>query len=619
MVGVGGLRTSLRVGVMVVCNVVAGCSGADGGSAMATGSQAGGPCVVGSQSQCTCLDGQVGVAVCSVSGLQGACECGALAPSLIEPASRTGGYAMGTAGGLAGAPDANLNLAGSAGAATGTAGVASPWGPDQQSGQAGTVDAPAAASEDDAPVPVSSSLAVGVRITEIAAYQPVKVPLVQNGETVLERNAPVIEGRQALIRVFVETLPGYSAQDISAELRILSAEGAGYEQIETQRISRNSEDGEFDSTFNFDVPAEGMTADARYSVKLLQADGVAGSGAEADEDARFPRTPAEVAELGTRSTGGPLRVMLIPYRFGSDGSNRMPDISDEQIDLYRRSLMARYPVAEIELEIHDPVTYLGNLAPTRGWEGFLDAHCALRADEDPDPKVLYYGVINPRESLREYGGGIVGISYLPGPAANFGRCSVGVGFPGEIASTTMAHELGHSLGLPHAPCGVSGEPYPYTEAKVGVWGYDRTESTAAGVLIDPDEAFDLMSYCEPNFISDYNYQKLFERLRYLNLQFNVVQFAVEEQHFFRVLQYPDGRHEVMGRLTSRGEPAGAEEARPMVVIDDEGEEYEATGYFLEASEEGAGLWLVPDLADLYGAQAHGQAAVLTDGVEVRLP
>ncbi len=69
----------------------------------------------------------------------------------------------------------------------------------------------------------------------------------------------------------------------------------------------------------------------------------------------------------------------------------------------------------------------------------------------------------------------------------------------------MAHELGHNMSLGHAPCGDAGglDPFfPSTTAAIGIWGYDID----ADRLI-PATHKDLMSYCNPQWISDYNFAK----------------------------------------------------------------------------------------------------------------
>lgn len=105
---------------------------------------------------------------------------------------------------------------------------------------------------------------------------------------------------------------------------------------------------------------------------------------------------------------------------------------------------------------------------------------------------------------------------MPGGCGGGG--TVGAGFNGMTA--TMAHELGHVLGLGHAPCGlVSGdmgdpnypayEPYDTVNAKrasIGEYGYDSSTRT----VMSPNFFADFMSYCGPGWISPYHYRALIE-------------------------------------------------------------------------------------------------------------
>ena len=88
---------------------------------------------------------------------------------------------------------------------------------------------------------------------------------------------------------------------------------------------------------------------------------------------------------------------------------------------------------------------------------------------------------------------------------------VGLGTLGGRTSTssanseTIAHELGHNMSLQHAPCGFpSGidAAYPYQDGMIGAWGYDFS----SGRLIGPMNV-DLMTYCDPHWISDYHFDK----------------------------------------------------------------------------------------------------------------
>ena len=104
------------------------------------------------------------------------------------------------------------------------------------------------------------------------------------------------------------------------------------------------------------------------------------------------------------------------------------------------------------------------------------------------------------------------------------RASVGIGFVGQDAADTMAHEIGHAHGREHAPCGgASGvDPnYPYPQAQLGVWGYDIFEKT----LISPTKGRDMMGYCPNEWVSDYTYNALFERITAISTEKSALRAA----------------------------------------------------------------------------------------------
>jgi hypothetical protein len=141
------------------------------------------------------------------------------------------------------------------------------------------------------------------------------------------------------------------------------------------------------------------------------------------------------------------------------------------------------------------VTYAtdADVTRTEGWIELLSEVAALREAESSDRD--YYGMLP-----RTIGSPFAGLGYLGGPAA------IGDDDP-ETRAETMAHELGHNFGLPHAPCGDPASPdpdFPYPEGGIGVFGYDLLQREVE----DPAERKDLMSYCRPAWISDYNYEKV---------------------------------------------------------------------------------------------------------------
>ena len=544
-----------------------------------------GVCVPGAQVTGACDGGKQGVSICTPAAQPGMCACPAgSSPSVAGASAMIGGAGTSAAAG------AGAGTVGPAGTGAGAAGAAGMLAGGAGGGTAG------------APEPPAVALAAGVRIRELALYQPTKVTLASDGAEVIARNAPIVIGKQALLRVFVETLPGFAPRDLVAELELSSSEAAVQPLSVTARVSASSTDAELTSTLNNDLPATALVADLRYAVSLHEV-GMAAPTSAADPGARFPTEPDTLATLGARNAG-PLRVMLVPYRYEGDGSGRTPDLTDEFLASFHDILAVYYPTSEITIDVHEPVAYQASVTPNAGWEQWLDFHCALRGDEAPDPKTLYYGIILPKATQREYGGGIYGISPVPNPAGNYGRCSVGVGFQGP-AETTMAHELGHALGLPHAPCGLDNAgPFPYPEAKIGSWGYGFVSKT----LKDPEETYDLMSYCDPAFISDYNFEKLFERIRYLNLQFDERPSA--PVRYQRLLVTADGRAQLRGVSTLARIPGGPEEERVVALLDAAGHALgNATTYRFPLSEGGTSLWLLPEQAGAASAKLDGASVV----------
>ncbi|VAW32251.1 hypothetical protein MNBD_CHLOROFLEXI01-3228 [hydrothermal vent metagenome] len=70
------------------------------------------------------------------------------------------------------------------------------------------------------------------------------------------------------------------------------------------------------------------------------------------------------------------------------------------------------------------------------------------------------------------------------------------------------HELGHNFGRQHAPCNVSGDPnYPYAGASIGQYGLDGIGGSLQ--LLSPGGYVDMMSYCDPVWVSDYTYKALY--------------------------------------------------------------------------------------------------------------
>jgi hypothetical protein len=158
---------------------------------------------------------------------------------------------------------------------------------------------------------------------------------------------------------------------------------------------------------------------------------------------------------------------------------------------FSQTLWRIWPLKETSYTTRAPYTFSGTLSgqDANAWSQLLDELRALRQVDGSGR--YYYGFVKVG-----YTSGIAGIGYLGYPVA------VGWDYS-QSAPAVMAHELGHNFGRNHAPCGTGGDPYyPYPDGKIGAWGYDL----ASGALKDPNQYYDLMSYCGPQWVSDYSYQ-----------------------------------------------------------------------------------------------------------------
>jgi hypothetical protein len=329
----------------------------------------------------------------------------------------------------------------------------------------------------------------------------VKISLSRDGQAPAALNAPVIRGRSALVRAFVRPDAAFGMRE--AELRLVLKGPAG-ERVFTDRkvVGRASDETLPASTFNFTVPGDALGSELRYAVEVVTPAGCAAARSPAAGDQRV-----ETTQTGT------LKVTLVPIKYDADGSGRLPDLSEAQLKRYKDYLTAMYPVAAVELTVHPQVASTIALTEPNNWALMLDQMRALRAREAPPSDVYYYGLVNPASSGAEYckGSCVAGIAYRASTTAAAQRAGLGLGFTsGTVAAETMAHELGHTHGRAHAPCGnVAGEDpsFPGGKGDVGVWGYNIVTAAA----ISPTNRKDIMGYCSPKWISDYTYAALAAR------------------------------------------------------------------------------------------------------------
>jgi hypothetical protein len=356
----------------------------------------------------------------------------------------------------------------------------------------------------------SNTSVVGLSLSELAVYQAVKIPIMQDLTAIEgpQRNADVVQGRPAVFRVHVTPQAGWTPREVSARIELTNAQAPAADDSELffsllTPVGASSDDDP-DSTFQVDVPAEFLTANTSYAVTLVECAPDPPSGTT--QGARFPEDG--FADLQAHETG-PLRVHLIPLAIPGAAA---PDLPDSWIEVYRNRVFAVYPVTEVEFSVGQTLSSSG-----ASMCDHLAAITARRSADNAPVDLYYYGltsdisggqsgcsnaISNPSSSSKSSAGWAGGWAYEQNP---------------ESGAATMCHELGHAHGRLHAPCNVSDPDwnYPYPNADIGVWGHDLRSDEFL-----PPTSKDMMSYCPDDrtlaWLSDYTYQGLLERVAAVN-------------------------------------------------------------------------------------------------------
>jgi len=177
----------------------------------------------------------------------------------------------------------------------------------------------------------------------------------------------------------------------------------------------------------------------------------------------------------------PLALRIVPIQLG-DQVATLPEISKIQA-----AVKTYWPFSQVDVRARAPYQLKAG-GKTSSAYVMLAELSDLRTIEGEN--VYYYGYFKPEMGDNCCGG----LGYIGYP--------VSVGFDtddGEI----LAHELGHNFGRLHVDCGNPAGPdtaYPYPGTTVGSVGLSLDLKS----WISPQGNYDLMSYCSPKHISDYN-------------------------------------------------------------------------------------------------------------------
>ena len=453
---------------------------------------------------------------------------------------------------------------GSSGDPTGSTGSGDPSGTTTTTGPGGGADlAPAD----------------GVVITGVEVYQGVRRPLMENGAPA-SSSVPLVSGRDAVFRIYYQVEANFSGAPVIARVMV----GESVVELEAN-LAGASSISDVNSTVNVWVPGDQFVSDS-YSVSLLHPqDATSGENTAAYYQEALPM----------QSTGNALELVLVPVQYGGDGSNRLPDTSDAQLENYRRIFYKLYPVQAVNITVHAPVQWNSTISAFgQGWSGLLDALVGYRQQQGAASNDHYYGIFAPSSSINQFcsQGCVLGLSLLAqSPGDALARTGIGLGFTGVASIETAAHEVGHQHGRGHAPCGANqglDGAFPNNTGTIADYGIDLLN----GALISPNTP-DFMSYCDPVHVGPYNYTNLFNRLRQVNSAQSVV--ATAPTTYDRVRIDHDGSLHWSDPLTLTTAPGG--EQTELEVSTQTGTE-RVTGHFYRYDHLDGGMLLIPQRTQL---------------------
>ena len=290
----------------------------------------------------------------------------------------------------------------------------------------------------------------------------------------------LVAGEQALLRVFVVANTGVSASFPAVRARFF-VDGREVHSVSLPGSSRPLptavDESSLDASANARIPGFVLVPGLEMVVDIDPENTLpAGTGVPR----RWPEEGR--AALDVRHMR-PLDLTLVPFLYNTNPEQALADRvktlrAHDELFRQTRDLL---PVEELTVTAREPVWT--SIDPV-----FENSSALLRetwATRTMDGATGYYmGVMR--------GGG--GRAYVGWPVSVSG-----------LSGATIAHELGHNMTLRHAPCG---DPpnmellYPHLNGAIGVWGYDFLR----GLPVSPTRP-DFMSYCGPEWVSDYNFNK----------------------------------------------------------------------------------------------------------------
>jgi CARDB len=310
----------------------------------------------------------------------------------------------------------------------------------------------------------------------------------------LNNTVSLVAGKSTVLRVYVQT--DYNA--LSGVNVSLSAtrNGATLSPASIPAGPKSATNtwsrGDLNTSFNFSLPPAWLSGTVTLQIRVDPNNTII----EGNETNNLTTTVANFINVPA------LDVKVVPIEYNDPRSGlTFPPAGSNYLG---PGLERMYPISSAIVTRREYITWSQNLAIENNWNTLLSRIATLKQTDNAPESQIYYGLVPLRDDSGNvwFRSGVAGIGYV-GYRASVGLADLSPYLDGsEIAN----HEIGHNLGQPHAPCGVSGDPnFPYPGGLIGQYGL-RVDLMQ---LFDPTVYADIMGYCEPVWISDYTYQALY--------------------------------------------------------------------------------------------------------------
>jgi hypothetical protein len=352
-----------------------------------------------------------------------------------------------------------------------------------------------------------------IRIARVEINQGIAINVVLDGQLipVEQRTAGLVKDRKALVQAYWGVPGNWVPRPILARLHLRSSTGELDFIDVTKTISGAPNSGSLNGPLTWELPAEIVQPNMEFFIELRE--GEAGHD-NLPASSESPSAPTGgMQPIGISADPMETKIVMVPVKYDyGDCHTDTTSVLSNTLQAFADHFFAQNPVSTLHIEVHPTGIVQSTQVTTLAQ--INNAMVALRFADFAEPNEYYFALLNACSGGVDGAGGLA--AGLPGPLKGLGdlRVSTGLWTSLNWSMDTFVHEVGHSQGRPHSPCGDpagADDNYPHTGARIGTWGFN----ILTGQWLDPSNRRDYMSYCNPAWVSDWTYGLVHNHVRIL--------------------------------------------------------------------------------------------------------